>query len=325
MNAESPATVNSTSAPCRLFGLLARQASVGVLLRRGPSSWVRLIRWNTQDDSFERGDWFHGRINERRCDLSPSGRQFVYFAKKFSARTLRDFPTFLDEVRAWLTGNTERRDRHYTYSWTAVSRPPWLAALALWPKGDCRRGGGLFESESDLLLNHPPGDRCHPDHRPEGLNVRPLIAGGGNWPIYAARLLRDGWTLEKRGHFPSGLWKGRRAKEPEIWRRACPSGSAQLEMIQEDWSSKAFGGPYVLRFRVRRDAATPWADLGRATWGNWDHRGRLVLARNGGLYHCELPATGDPHLRLIADFNDESPEPITPPPSAWTWPTTPTD
>jgi hypothetical protein len=40
---------------CRLYALLAREAPTGVIFRRGPSSQVRLIRWNLEDDSFEPG------------------------------------------------------------------------------------------------------------------------------------------------------------------------------------------------------------------------------------------------------------------------------
>ncbi len=38
--------------PCRLSVILAREAPVGVIFRRGPAKW------------------FHGRIYERRSDLS---------------------------------------------------------------------------------------------------------------------------------------------------------------------------------------------------------------------------------------------------------------
>jgi hypothetical protein len=37
----------------RLFVLLARNAPAAVVLRRGPSKQVLLVRWNLSDDSFE--------------------------------------------------------------------------------------------------------------------------------------------------------------------------------------------------------------------------------------------------------------------------------
>src|SRR5919198_5909820 len=75
-----------SSAPCRLFVYLAREAPVGVVLRRGPSAWVRLSVWHTDTDAFEHGQWFKGRVYERRCDVSADGSLFVYFARKTKAR-----------------------------------------------------------------------------------------------------------------------------------------------------------------------------------------------------------------------------------------------
>src|SRR5689334_17597784 len=110
--------------PCRLFMILARRAPRAVIFRRGPSDWFQLILWHTDADEIEYGQWFHGRIYVRRSDLSPDGSLLIYFARKITGRTLAD--------------------RAYTYAWTAISRPPYYTALALWPKGDCWHGGGLF-------------------------------------------------------------------------------------------------------------------------------------------------------------------------------------
>ena len=38
-------------------------------------------------------------------------------------------------------------------SWTAVSRPPYFTALALWPKNNTYGGGGIFESRTKILLD----------------------------------------------------------------------------------------------------------------------------------------------------------------------------
>jgi hypothetical protein len=94
--------------PPRLALLQARSAPVAVILRRGPSKRVEVIRW----------------------DLSADAR--------------------------------------YTYAWTAVSRAPWLTALALWPKGDCWWGGGLFTSDRALWLNHRPDEATHEPELPPG-------------------------------------------------------------------------------------------------------------------------------------------------------------
>ena len=57
------------SPPARLFVILAREAPVGVIFRRGPAGQTLLIKWDTAHDTFEYGQWLKGRIYERRCDL----------------------------------------------------------------------------------------------------------------------------------------------------------------------------------------------------------------------------------------------------------------
>lgn len=111
----------------RLFILLAPDAPVGVVIRRGPSSQVLLIKWDLEKDTFEHGQWLKARVYERRCDLSPDRESLVYFAS--------------DQYRAM------RR-------WTALSRPPNFTALTLWRKFNGYGGGGIFESRTKILLDH---------------------------------------------------------------------------------------------------------------------------------------------------------------------------
>ena len=42
---------------CWQFVLLARQAPVGVVIRRGPSKWWHLTLWDTRHDRFTSGQW----------------------------------------------------------------------------------------------------------------------------------------------------------------------------------------------------------------------------------------------------------------------------
>jgi hypothetical protein len=136
------------SVPPRLFVVLAREAPIGVVLRRGPASWCHLVRWHTDTDEFDSGAWFKGRIYEDRCDLSPDGQLFLYFALKGSR---------------WGTS--------YKGTWTAVSRPPWLHALVLWPQGDTWGGGGRFVAKRKVALWTGMPLVTHPDHPLVGLEA----------------------------------------------------------------------------------------------------------------------------------------------------------
>jgi len=64
----------------RIHVLLAREAPLGVVIRRGPSKQVCTVQWDRRDDEFQIGQWLRGRIYERRCDLSTDGKHLIYFA-----------------------------------------------------------------------------------------------------------------------------------------------------------------------------------------------------------------------------------------------------
>lgn len=80
---------------------------------------------------FESGQWFRGRIYPEKCDVSPDGKLLIYFAGKFSPRA---------------------REKGYDRTWIAVSRPPYLTALAMWLIGDTWGGQGLFLDDRSVLI-----------------------------------------------------------------------------------------------------------------------------------------------------------------------------
>ncbi len=130
-----------------LFVHLAARVPRAVILRRGPSAWYHAILWHTDKDMFEHGAWFRGRLYEDRCDLAPDGELFAYFALQGS-----------------------RYGTTYRGTWTAVSRPPWLDALALWPQGDTWGGGARFIADRTIVLASSSCE-CHTDHREVELQV----------------------------------------------------------------------------------------------------------------------------------------------------------
>ena len=57
-----------------MFVLMAKQASVGVILRRGPTRWWHVTLWDTAQDNFDSGQWFRGCIYPEKCDVSRDGK-----------------------------------------------------------------------------------------------------------------------------------------------------------------------------------------------------------------------------------------------------------
>jgi hypothetical protein len=78
--------MNTQTIPPRLFVILARDTSVGVIFRRGPSRWVQLICWDTANDVFTQGQWFKGRIHEWGCNLSLNGEMLVTSSAEMGSR-----------------------------------------------------------------------------------------------------------------------------------------------------------------------------------------------------------------------------------------------
>ena len=66
--------------PARIHPIRARSANMAVIIRRSPSKSVCMMLWDRRNDTFKLGQWLRGRIYERRCDLSPDGKHFIYFA-----------------------------------------------------------------------------------------------------------------------------------------------------------------------------------------------------------------------------------------------------
>jgi hypothetical protein len=116
----------------RLSVLLAFEAPVGMVFRRGPTKLVRVFLWDRERDKFKPCQWFKGRIFAEQSDLSPDGRYMIYLAMGGVAWAIP------------ATGGT----------WTAISRVPSLTAIALWGQGGgTRDGGGMFTSNHSYWLD----------------------------------------------------------------------------------------------------------------------------------------------------------------------------
>ncbi len=278
----------SSAPPCRLHVFLARTAPIGVVLRRGPSTWTRLSLWNTDTDVFEHGQWIRGRVFERRSDISSDGALLIAFIRDTSAR---------------------RRPHQRADTWIAISRPPYFTALALWWVGGTYCTGGFFPSTHSVW----PAWGNDPDQGqlPPWLTIAKTIAHvdrTNNWTdrtVYHNRRIRDGWQLVTEA-------------PRERWQRQQPDGPLRLMLDEIGWNPRAFGGPHVVEYALRLADERVEA-LPDVTWADWDQRGRLVGAQYGRLLHWQVP--GGP--TVLADFNQQEPETLPPPPWAQTWPPPP--
>jgi hypothetical protein len=307
----------ASAPPPRLDVIVARAAPKAVVFRRGPSRYVQLWLWDLETDKLDPGQWFRGRIYSRRADLSPDGQFLDYYAASHR-------PPF--------------------YCWTAISRPPWLTALALWPKGDCWGGGALFESPSLIKLNHrffPSAKLPKPNETtlaeefslPPSWRVEPLHEGAGRGeddPIHYMRLERDGWTWEEIESVWSEDRNGpieMRYDPPITRRRMLPSmpGSDPVELrVKNHGNYEKQGRWYVETADLVGVDGRVVHDLGRVDFAEVDHDRGVIFGFDGRierLVHRAPARQGESAFerRFVCDLTDSVYSRRTSPPEARSW------
>lgn len=122
----------NTEPQVRLHLYFARDVEKAVILRQGPSRQFRMILWDRRDDTFEDGQWTKNRVYPERCSISPDAGHFLYFML----------------------------DGHWSSAaegaYTALSRPPYWTALALFPEGSTWGGGGVFLDARHYMADGGP-------------------------------------------------------------------------------------------------------------------------------------------------------------------------
>lgn len=229
---------------------MAAEAPIGLVLRRGPSRQVCTILWHRNNDRFEIGQWLKARIDVHKTDISPDGCHMIYFAADYKR------------------SSTETKG-----TYTAVSRVPWLKALALYGLGDSWAGGGIFTSNRTYSVNDA-GWAQHFILRESSEINRDFTVRDRLVTPYRTRLVRDGWK-----------------QTDKIYEKDLPCG----------WTLRKFA--YYPRERhalVRRETAEirefswEWADVDRDS---------LVWAENGCLFRTRMKQSGIGYKKLLKDFN----------------------
>ncbi|WP_224816210.1 hypothetical protein [Hasllibacter sp. MH4015] len=256
--------MSGTAPPARLHVIPAIACDKALILRRGPTRQVASMLWDRRSGAIEMGQWLKGTIYVHKSDLSPDGRHMIVFA-----------------------GQGGRY-------WTAISRAPWLSAIAYWPFDETWFGGGAFTRDGLVFGNgfavpKPLPDGLHPapeDAYPSGtdgfhmglffpamLEARGWrITGGERYDVTLEKPLRGHWSLRLR--FEHGFRTKGSLSNPVY---TLVRGDAAVEMPDWEW-------------------AEPWDD-------------GIQVARMGGLYGMKLGRNGLSDEVRLHDFNDMTFEP----------------
>jgi hypothetical protein len=231
--------------------------------------------WNTETDVFEAGQWFHGRIYPQKSDLSPNGELFLYFVEKF---------------------RHHNAVKGYGGSWSAVRRPPYFTALALWPHGGFYDGFFIDNLTIRTGLGTP---RHHPDHPPgplqlvEGYDPNAVLAWSHGWLEWLAPGDNTRWSEFRK-----------------------PFGALILGRDAPPYSFRPFR-PREL-YTLYRANGEPIVQFG-AQWADWDQRGRLVAAAGGRVLAGTLTKDHGLVWRQLAAMHEEQPAQIETPAWAQRW------
>jgi hypothetical protein len=263
--------------------IVARDADVAIVLRRGPTRHVRLLTWDLRDDTVRGGQWLVGTVHFGACGVSPDGELFVYSARK-GGRTF-----------------------------TCVSRPPYFTALAFWEAQLPWTGGGFFVANDHAVLGvtHAPNEGSLPP-RFSVSSVWSYLPWSGNKArpspdTFGEAVLR---APEARQHWQVA---GRRYRKPNprdpslvLERNESPGRAGPCRLVQSTGSTEA----------VARE-------LGTLDWADWARDGTLVFGAAGRLHRQHVRgerAVGSPAPVLVADLTTQVFEPIVAPEAARQWP-----
>jgi len=253
----------------QLYAIRAASAPVAlVIAHRG--AWFHLARWDLKTGKIDRGAWLKGRIYQRRSEVSPDGAFFCYFGMKGGR------------------------------AFHAVSRVPWLTALAWWPADDTYSRGWHFE---------PAKGAASVAGAPEQGSIAPLADKHGLCLVasdaspYGAEL-RRGWLVHPQAprRPQSDIWH---EKTPHWLFRDRPSGDERLELRDEGYTRGRLEGR-APRYTLDGE---PLDDV---VWADWDARGRLLVATRTGSVEIRNSRNKVHASASLADFApDPSPAPAT--------------
>jgi hypothetical protein len=269
----------------RIFGIAAEDTDIVAIFRRGPSRWAHVGAWHIASASYSPGAWLYGVLYPQRCDLSPDGELLCYMALHASR---------------WSVGET----------YIAVSRLPWLTALAAWPTFGTWSRGGYFVRNSSVLELGPPkvGDV-------EGLRGRYGIAEAAPHSFAVER--RRGWTetADTPPRLGSDMWDERRGARVRMQKPA-PGQPALTLRVHGRYAAFRDGQPSDCNYELVADGQVhPLLDV---QWAEWDRQGNLLVATVGG--HLQiLDVQRGLEVLSDVDLSMMSPDPTPPPVGATSW------
>jgi hypothetical protein len=277
----------------RLFAIPSTRSSVVAVLRRGPSDCSQVSRWDPEAGILQAGSWIHANLYPQRCDLSPDGRWLAYFTLRARA--------------GWAAGGT----------YIAISRLPWLTALAAWGTcGTWTRGLHFADDRRTWEVGEPDEGEIEPLRRNHRLGLELTR------PAAFAVERRRGWTeTADSPPYDRGLdlWDEHRASKLTMEKpRPGSSGDTRLT-VRGRYAAFRSGQPSWAEITYAVVEAGQPRVLERVQWADWDRAGRLLVATTEGRLEVRDAPWDGTRVAWSSDLGNDKPAPVAPPDIARRW------
>ena len=257
----------ATPAP-RIYAICATDAPVAALLVR-TKGWHLAARWDLESGKVTLGQWLRGNIYARRCDLSPNGEFLYCFAMKSGQ------------------------------AYHAVSRLPWLTALAFWNSLDgtwtqgfrfepaTKRGDEQVVTPKRQLASVPDSGDIEPL-----LKTYRLVLAQNSIPSAYSNELRRGWSEHEQcpPRASDDPWDERRK---QLLCRARADGTRVVLVDHAYTKAKGEIGGRRPTYYLEAPRSKQETPLDGVRWADWDRHGRLLVATDKGSVQIRDTATGE--------------------------------
>jgi hypothetical protein len=241
------------------------------VIRRGPSSWCAVGRWDVGRGAYEHGAWLRGHLYPQRCDLSPNGEWLCYFALHASA--------------TWELG----------WTYVALSRLPSLHAVAAWGTDGTWTRGAHFVPDASVREVGPPDHGSVPyEQLGAGLAV--------TRPASYAVERRRGWLEAEDAppRAPEDVWDERRADTLRMTKAQPGTGGVVRLEVSGRYAAFRSGEPLQPHYRVVDAVRDVW--LADVQWADWARDGTLLVATTSGQLEVRTEGSWTAAGSTVADL-----------------------
>jgi len=235
----------------KIFCIPDPASRVAAVVEKRNHKWWRLGRWDLSTGVYEGGAWFRGSLYPQRCDLSPSGRWFSYFTLNYGSD--------------WAPSPT----------YNAISRLPWLKALAAWKESGTWSRGYHFVSDTD---EWQIGEATVGDPAPCRKVCGMRLTDAAQFAVERRRGWRESAEIPPRN--PADRWDQDREVVMEKpspagdGSRLSVGGKFQAHRDANDWP------PGSSAYCLKQNGAS--AVLSAVQWADWTFDGHLAVATVDG-------------------------------------------